>query len=51
MPDRTGPEKSSPILLLFFAIAAAFVVAVTAGMPTFGRVADNKYISIESHLH
>jgi hypothetical protein len=51
MSERTGPEKSSPFLLLFFAIAAAFVVAVASGVPEFSLAASNKFTAIESPLH
>lgn len=51
MPKRTGSEKPSPFLLLFFAIAAAFVVTVASGMPAFDHASPNKFTTLESRLH
>jgi len=51
MTQRPGPEKSSSFLLLFFAIAGAFVVTVASGVPTFDRALPNKFTTVESSLH
>ncbi len=50
MSEHTGPEKSSPFLLLFFAIAAAFVVTVASGGPAFNFAAPNNFTALEKPL-
>ena len=51
MTQPTGSDKSSHSLLLFFGVAAAFVVAVASGMPTFDRVPPDKFTTLETRLH
>jgi hypothetical protein len=51
MTESTGPEKSSPLLLVCFGFAAAFVLAVVSGTSAFDRAPPNKYITLESRLH
>ena len=50
MSERTDPEKSSPFLLLFLAVAAAFVVTVASGGPAFNLAATNQYTALERPL-
>jgi hypothetical protein len=51
MTESTGPEKSSPLLLVCFGFAAAFVLAVVSGTSAFDRAPPSKYITLESRLH
>jgi len=50
MTHRTGPEKSSPVLLLCFGIAAAFLVAVMSGTASFDGVPVSKATLLETPL-